>query len=112
MAEKLTKLPYELQLALRTIVSLENQRLIFILYPDKKLTDDEIKEQMKTPCPWTGPMPPSAEISLRECINGLWVTGFYEGGFEDHQKFYELTPFGRRLLKGTLDALYVVEEGS
>lgn len=112
MAEKLLKLPFELQLALRTIVNseasrpgisghLENQELIFILYPDKKLTWEEIKEEATIPA--------FDENALRECIDGLWVTGFYEGGFEDHQKFYELTPFGRRLLKGMLDALYIVE---
>ena len=101
MAERMMKLPDELQLALRTIVTLENQELIFILYPEGKLTLEEIQERVTTPS--------LAENWLRQCIDGLWVTGFYEGGFGESQHFYELTPFGRRLLKGMLDALYIVQ---
>lgn len=101
MAEKLIKIPYELQLALKTIVNSENQELVFILYYHKKLRWEEIKEKATVSS--------FEEASLRECIDGLWVTGFYEGGWEDHHKFYELTPFGRRLLEAMLNVLYLKE---
>lgn len=102
------EIPYELRLALKTIVDSEtmsdheNQELIFILYQHEKLTWDEIKEKAT--------ITSFGKTSLRECINGLWVEGFFEGGFEEHQKYYSLSIFGRRLLERLLDAMFIVRE--
>jgi len=82
------EIPYELRLALETIVNsetrsnYENQELIFITS--------------------------FGENSLRECIRGLWVVGFIEKDGDDFKKTYELSSFGRRLLDRLLDTMFIV----
>jgi len=104
------ELPYELRLALGKIINHETscdyeiQEIIFTLYKYEKLTWHDLKQKTT--------IPSVSEGDLQEAIMGLWVVGFLEwdDGGKNMRKVYELSPFGRRLLKNLLDTLFIVEE--
>ena len=101
-------IPYELELALGKIINHETsleyeiREIIFLLYQNEKLTWEEIKERSI--------ITSQSEYALREAISGLWVIGFLEQDDKGNIiKRYELSLFGRRLLKNMLEALFIVE---